>query len=79
MTPEEYEEHFRRLAAVAARMGELVDELRESHRQQQATNAELREFNRQQLTINADVSTTLARIEALLTRILRPDDNGRDA
>jgi chromosome segregation ATPase len=79
MTPEEYADHFRRLAAVAARMGELVEELREAHRHQQATNAELREFNRQQVEINQDVKTTLARIETLLTRMLPPSENGRDA
>jgi len=37
------------------------------------------EFNRQPLEINADVHTTLARIETLLTRWTRPEDNGREA
>jgi hypothetical protein len=37
------------------------------------------EFNRQQLEINADVRTTLARIETLLTRWTRPEDNGRES
>jgi hypothetical protein len=33
----------------------------------------------QQVEINQDVKTTLARIEALLARIMRTEDNGRDA
>jgi hypothetical protein len=59
MPPEAYAEHVRRLAAVADRMGALVEELGASHRQHQATTAELRECNRQQLTINAAMRTTL--------------------
>jgi hypothetical protein len=37
------------------------------------------EFNRQQVEINQDVKTTLARVETLLARLLRPSDNGPDA
>lgn len=37
------------------------------------------EFNRQQVEINADVRTTLARIETLLMRWTRPEENGREA
>ena len=33
----------------------------------------------QQVEINADVKTTLARVETLLARMLRHDDNGKDA
>ena len=35
------------------------------------------EFNRQQVEINTDTKTTLARIETLLARMLRHEDNGR--
>lgn len=34
-------------------------------------------FNRQQVEINTDTKTTLARIETLLARMLRHEDNGR--
>jgi hypothetical protein len=37
------------------------------------------EMNRQQVEINQDVKTTLARIETLLARMLRPTDNGHEA
>jgi hypothetical protein len=37
------------------------------------------EMNQRQVEINTDVKTTLARIETLLARILRQEDNGRDA
>ncbi len=37
------------------------------------------EMNRQQVEINQDVKTTLARIETLLARMIRHEDNGRDA
>ena len=33
----------------------------------------------QQVEINADVKTTLARVETLLSRMFRPEDNGHDA
>ena len=37
------------------------------------------EMNRQQVAINQHVETTLARIETLLARMIRHEDNGRDA
>ena len=37
------------------------------------------EMNRQQVEINQDVKTTLARVETLLARMLRPQENGQDA
>jgi hypothetical protein len=61
----EYDEILRHLVRIAAH--------------QETINVDLREFNRQQIEINADVKTTLARVETLLARLLRPSDNGRDA
>lgn len=37
------------------------------------------EMNRQQVEINQDVKTTRARIETLLARMIRHEDNGREA
>jgi hypothetical protein len=39
--------------------------------------AQQSEFNSQQVEINTDTKTTLARIETLLARMLRTEDNGR--
>ena len=65
MNPQEYDEIIRHLVRIAAH--------------QDTINEELRAFNRQQVEINADVKTTLARVETLLARMLRHDDNGKDA
>lgn len=56
---------MRRLTAIVVKMDETIDELKV--------------FNAQQVEINADIKTTLARVETLLSRMLRADDNGRDA
>ena len=65
MEPQEYDEILRTLVRIAAH--------------QETINEDLRAFNRQQVEINADVKTTLARVETLLARMLRHDDNGKDA
>ena len=64
MEPQEYDEIIRHLIGIAAHQGTINEDLRESIR-------ELKE-------INAGTQTTLARIETLLARMLRPEDNGRD-
>ena len=65
MDSHEYDEILRHLVQIAAH--------------QDTINVDLREFNQQQVEINADTRTTLARIETLLARMLRSEDNGRDA
>ena len=46
---------------------------------QHILNARQLEFNQQQVEINQDTKTTLARIETLLARMLRHEENGREA
>jgi len=46
---------------------------------QQTLNERMVTFIQQQTGINQDLKTTLARIETLLARMLRHEDNGRDA
>jgi uncharacterized small protein (DUF1192 family) len=41
-------------------------------------NEDQRAFNRQQVEINQRLAITQARIETLLARMLRQDENGRD-
>ena len=65
MEPQEYDEIIRQLVRIAAH--------------QDTINEDLRAFNRQQVEMNADVKTTLARIETLLARMIRHEDNGQDA
>ena len=65
MEPQEYDEIIRHLVRIAAH--------------QDTINEDLRAFNRQQVEINADVKTTLVHIETLLARMIRHEDNGRDA
>jgi hypothetical protein len=63
--PHEYDEIIRHLVRIAAH--------------QDTINEDLRAFNRQQVEINADVKTTLVRIETLLARMIRHENNGQDA
>jgi len=63
--PQEYDEIIRQLVRIAAHHDTI--------------NEDLRAFNRQQVEMNADVKTTLARIETLLARMIRHEDNGQDA
>jgi hypothetical protein len=62
----EYDAMMRRMLAVVVRVEEAI--------------VELRDFNRQQVEIHADVRTTLARLETLITRVMRGEGgNGREA
>lgn len=72
MEPQEYDEIIRHLVRIAAQQDTIVDDLRAFNRQQV-------EINRAQQGINVDVKTTLARIETLLARMIRHEDNGREA
>jgi hypothetical protein len=76
--PQAYDELIRQLVRVAAHQAMINDYLLESIREQ-------REFNARQLAINQNLDTTLARleitqarIEALLARLIRAEENGRD-
>jgi len=60
-----HEDMLRRLITIAEQQRVITDDLR-------AAIVELRDFNRQQIAINE-------RMEALLTRLLRPGGNGREA
>jgi len=46
---------------------------------QHAMNQRMEAFVARQDTINEGVQTTLARVETLLARMIRHEDNGRDA
>lgn len=72
MSEEPFDDLLRRLAAM------LVQQQAMNERLDRAID-ELRTFNARQLAINQDVSTTLARLETLLARLLRPEGNGREA
>lgn len=72
---ERYETHdlmLRRMLAMLVRQGEIVEELRTFTQRQDTINERL-------TTAIEGLETTQAQIATLLTRLLRPDDNGRDA
>jgi len=77
--PHEVDTIIRHLAATLRKQDGINDDLR-------TCILEQREFNRQQGAINERLTAaierldiTQARIETLLTRWARPEDNGRDA
>jgi hypothetical protein len=80
MADDAHEDRLRRheamlegLARVWQRQGEINDRL-------DTAIEELRRFNQQQVALQADVTTTLARLETLLTRVMRGEGgNGREA
>ena len=65
MEPQEYDEIIRHLVTIAEHQRQI--------------NEEQRVFNRQHVEIHQRLEITQARIETLLTRMLRQDENGRDA
>jgi len=77
--PDDHDERFQHHEDILRRLTALLVEQRTFNQQVAGLLQEQREFNRQQVEINADVKTTLARIETLLTRWTRPEENGRDA
>ena len=72
MEPHEYDEIIRNLVRIAAHQETINERLT-------AAIEDLKTFNARQLAINEDVKTTLARLETLVTRMWRTEENGRDA
>jgi hypothetical protein len=72
MDPQEYDDIIRPLVRIAVPQAN-------SNARLDSAIAERRAFNQRQVAINQDVSTTRARIEVLLTRMLRQQGNGREA
>jgi hypothetical protein len=84
--PDDYDERFRQHEAMLQGLARVWDA-------QHAMNQEQRDLNQrltlaieridqtlaQQAAFNADVRTTLARIEALIARMLPTGENGREA
>jgi guanylate kinase len=70
--PDDHEERFRRHEETMEGLARLLAAQQEFNRQQQ-------EFNHQQVEINADVKTTLARIEALIARMISTGEHGQEA
>ena len=63
--PDDHEERFRRHEEIMEGLARLL--------------AAQQEFNHQQVEINADVKTTLARIEALIARMISTGEHGQEA
>jgi hypothetical protein len=81
-----HEERFRqhedlmgRLAVLLAAQHDINEELRAANQRHDAINERLTVAIEELKGINQDVKTTLARIETLLARMIRHEDNGRDA
>jgi hypothetical protein len=72
MANDDYEERFRQHEHIMEGLARMLAAQQEMNRQQI-------EINRQQVEMNQDVKTTLARIEALLARLIDHGENGRDA
>jgi hypothetical protein len=79
MADEENEDRFWRHEEI---MSGLYAMLQAQHKRNQRLDTvieELREANRVQRIFNVDVSKTLAQVETLLKRMIRGEENGRDA
>ena len=82
-TPEErfrqHEALLRSLAAILQIQYEMNQRHAEMTREHAARHTRLDVLIEQQAEFNRDVKTTLARIETLLARKIRPEDNGTKA
>ncbi len=77
--PDDPHEHLQQHDDILRRLTAM---LAVQHDRNQAYDALLQaqqEFNARQVAINEDVRTTLARLETLLTRMLRTETNGHEA
>jgi len=72
MADDAHEERFRQHE-------EMLQGLARMLAAQHVMNQRMEAFVARQDTINEGVQTTLARIETLLARMIRHEDNGRDA
>ena len=86
MADDAYEERFRQHEEILRSLTAMLAAQHAMNQRQEAMNQRLEgsmqrleAFNGQQVEINQGVKTTLARIETLLARMIRPADNGRDA
>ena len=79
MEPQEYDTIIRHLAAAIAKQDVINEDLRACVLEQRAMNQRVEGFIQQQAEFNQDVKTTLARLETLVTRMWRPEENGCDA
>ena len=79
MDPQEYDEIIRHLVQIAMHQDTINEDLRASIRQHTDMHRDFSAMLQQQAEFNQDVKTTLARLETLLARMLRPADNGQDA
>jgi predicted transcriptional regulator len=79
MDQDAYDTLLQRLTALVVKLDSTYDALLEANQHQQEFNRQQVELNARQADINANVRTTLARVETLLRRMLRTEDNGRDA
>jgi uncharacterized protein YhaN len=75
----QHEEILRGLTAMLAAQHEKNQSYDAIIQEQREMNRHFAELHRQQAEINQDIQTTLARVETLLARMIRHEDNGRDA
>lgn len=83
---EDMEDLVRRVLAIMVHMDARLEAQHEMNARMEARLDRLdaileeqRTFNARQVEINADVRTTLARLETMLDRLMRPGGNGHEA
>jgi len=74
-----HNEMIEALGKLWLRQGEINDEQRAMNQRLDGYMARLDGFMQQQVVFNGDLKTTLARIETLLARLPRGEENGREA
>jgi hypothetical protein len=79
MADDAHAEHLRQHDEILRSLAAILAAQHEKNQSYDAIIQEQREFNARQLEMNQDVKTTLARVETLLARMLRHDDNGAEA
>ena len=77
--PNDYDERFHQHEEILRSLTAMLAAQHTINERQDALNERLTVAIEELKAINAGTQLTLARVETLLTRVLRPGDNGREA
>ena len=79
MADDAYDERLRQHEEMIQGLARMLAAQHVMNEEQREMNHDIKAILQQQAAFNQDVTTTLARVETLLARMLRTDTNGQDA
>ena len=76
---DDYDERFRQHQEMIQGLARMLAAQHVMNEEQREMNRDIKAILQQQAAFNQDVTTTLARVETLLARMISHGENGRDA